>query len=116
MLVETVLKRKRQRWPLVGSVLLIVIGPIITELGSTVAGSFLGIQMQLLAVLGGALKPVSMLETGPHARPGQHPTRTDCPTLSEPHTGRSRGGFARHWEGLQEGKRAWTYAGPVVPT
>lgn len=59
MLVERVCKRRPQKLKLVGAVGLVVVGPIIAQLGSDLSGgSLLGIFMQLAAVLGGSLKSV----------------------------------------------------------
>jgi len=58
MLIEVVIKRKPQRPLMVLAVVFVSIGPVLTQLGSSMDASALGLIMQLLAVFGSASKSV----------------------------------------------------------
>ena len=96
MLIEVVIKRKPQRPLMVLAVVFVSIGPVLTQLGSSMDASALGLIMQLLAVFGSASKSVfghSILTqhkkrlgeavVRPHLR-AEDPPPPNTPALSPP--------------------------------
>ena len=58
MLIEVVIKRKPQKPLMVLAVICVSAGPVLTQLGSSIDGSVVGVAMQLAAVFGSASKSV----------------------------------------------------------
>ena len=58
MLIEVVIKRKPQKPLMVLAVVCVSAGPVLTQLGSSIDGSVVGVAMQLAAVFGSACKSV----------------------------------------------------------